>query len=63
MLEHLPIKEHAEGFVIAGSVLASKEQLMEYKNKRDFRNVDLEKTFGGAFGKNKGIPYNLKPNK
>lgn len=63
MLEHLPIKEYEEAFIVAGSVLASKEQVMEYKNKKDFSYVDLQKTFGGAFGKNKGIPYNLKPNK
>ncbi|EGQ7949125.1 hypothetical protein J7X21_004579 [Vibrio parahaemolyticus] len=64
MLEHLPIVEEPRGYLIAGSKvpLASESMLMQYKYKTEF-GLDFTKYYGGAFGKNEGIPYNLRPNK
>ncbi|MDB2356037.1 hypothetical protein N9V89_02280 [Pseudoalteromonas sp.] len=64
MLEHLPIKKIENGYSLAGSKLAVADDNMflQYKNKKEF-GLDFEKYYGGAFGQNKGVPYNLRPNK
>ncbi|HIF5698672.1 TPA: putative phage abortive infection protein [Vibrio parahaemolyticus] len=64
MLEHLPIVEEPKGYLLAGSKvpLASESMLMQYKYKTEF-GLDFTKYYGGAFGKNEGVPYNLRPNK
>lgn len=64
MLEHLPITNEDERLIVAGCFEVTEEMLIEYKNLKDFDYINLEKYYGGAFGKNKGVPYNLnKPNK
>ncbi|WP_211355858.1 putative phage abortive infection protein [Colwellia echini] len=64
MLEHLPIKKIENGYSLAGSKLAVADDNMflQFKNKKEF-GLDFEKYYGGAFGQNKGVPYNLRPNK
>lgn len=58
MLEHLPIEKKDNHFLLAGSIIASHEMVFEYKNKKKI-GLDLGKHYGGAFGKNSGVPYNL----
>jgi hypothetical protein len=64
MLEHLPISKVDNGYSLAGSktALASDEMFLQYKTKKEI-GFDLNKYYGGAFGANKGVPYNLRPNK
>ncbi|WP_318513273.1 putative phage abortive infection protein [Photobacterium leiognathi] len=64
MLEHLPILKKTRGYLLAGSKvpLANESMLMQYKYKTEF-GIDFNKYYGGAFGKNSGVPYNLRPNK
>lgn len=61
MLEHLPIEENKDGFKLIGTnmIIADNEMLLEYKNKKDIA-INLTKYYGGAFGNNNGIPYNLR---
>lgn len=63
MLEHLPIEKRSNGYSLAGSKLAiaSDEMFLQYKEKKKL-GVDLEKYYGGAFGKNRGVPYVLSTN-
>lgn len=63
MLEHLPIEEHKNGYSLAGSkaAIASKEMFLQYKEKKNIA-IDLNKYYGGAFGQNRGVPYDLRPN-
>ncbi len=63
MLEHLPISEVDGGYSLAGSkvALASDEMFLQYKTKK-ILPLNLTKYYGGAFGHNKGVPYNLRPN-
>lgn len=60
MLEHLPITKDGEKLIIAGSFEVTEEMLLEYKQLKVFGTIELDKFYGGAFGKNKGVPYNLK---
>lgn len=60
MLEHLPIAKENTGFLLAGSIVANNEMVSQYKDIKDLK-VELGKFYGGAFGKNSGIPYDLKP--
>ncbi len=62
MLEHLPIQAMAGGYSLAGTncAIADDEMFLEYKIKKDL-GISLSKYYGGAFGKNKGIPYDLRP--
>lgn len=64
MLEHLPISEIDGGYSLAGSKtpLASDEMFLQYKCKKDL-GLDLQKYYGGAFGQNRGLPYNMRSNK
>ena len=64
MLEHLPISEIEGGYSLAGSTtpLASDEMFLQYKHKKNL-GLDFQKYYGGAFGQNRGVPYNLRPNK
>lgn len=64
MLEHLPIQKGKNGYSLAGSkiAIASEDMLLQYKEKKDI-GVSLKKYYGGAFGTNGGVPYNLSPNK
>ncbi|MBQ4800895.1 putative phage abortive infection protein [Pseudoalteromonas sp. MMG006] len=64
MLEHLPIQKRKDGYSLAGSkvAIASEDMLLQYKEKKEV-GVNLKKYYGGAFGTNGGVPYNLSPNK
>lgn len=64
MLEHLPISKTDGGYSLAGSKtpLASDEMFLQYKEKKNL-DIDIKKYYGGAFGHNRGVPYNLRPNK
>lgn len=64
MLEHLPISEIDGGYSLAGSKtpLASDDMFLQYKRKKDL-GLDFQKYYGGAFGQNRGVPYNLRSNK
>ena len=61
MLEHLPISELENGYSLAGSKtsIASDEMFLQYKTKKKI-SIDLIKYYGGAFGENIGVPYNLR---
>ncbi|GJC05132.1 putative phage abortive infection protein [Aeromonas hydrophila] len=62
MLEHLPISKVDGGYSLAGSKtpIANDKMFLQYKTKKKI-GVDLRKYYGGAFGQNKGVPYNLRP--
>lgn len=64
MLEHLPVEKKKNGYALAGSktALASEEMLMQFKEKKEI-GINIKKFYGGAFGKNHGVPYNLSSNK
>lgn len=60
MLEHLPIEKTEKGYSLAGSsyAVADENMLLQYKTEKDL-GIELDKYYGGAFGRNKGVPYNL----
>lgn len=62
MLEHLPIEIAENGYSLAGSIaaIASDEMFLQYKAKKELP-INLKKYYGGAFGENPGVPYNLRP--
>jgi hypothetical protein len=64
MLEHLPIQKRKNGYSLAGSkiAIASEEMFLQYKEKKEI-GVNINKFYGGAFGRNRGVPYDLSPNK
>lgn len=64
MLEHLPIQKNKNGYSLAGSktAIASEDMLLQYKEKKNI-GISLTKYYGGAFGTNGGVPYNLRPTK
>ena len=64
MLEHLPIKKRKNGFSLAGSktAIASEDMLLQFKKKKVISASNKE-YYGGAFGRNPGIPHDLSPNK
>lgn len=61
MLEHLPIKKVEGGYSLIGSEmpLASEEMFLQYQVKKNLP-LNLTKYYGGAFGKNPDVPYNLR---
>ncbi len=64
MFEHLNCREvrGVKGrFQLGGGtgILVDRSMLLQYKHAKVFPPLDLVKTFGGAFGKNRGIPYDL----
>jgi len=66
MLEHLPLEKIENGYTIRGynRAFLDEKMLYQYKHEKKFGKLDLNKYFGGAFGKNTEIIYNLKiPNK
>lgn len=64
MLEHLPIRKLKSGYSLAGSktAIASEDMLAQFKNKKDIE-PSTKKYYGGAFGRNGGVPHDLSPNK
>ncbi|SKA02031.1 Putative phage abortive infection protein [Trichlorobacter thiogenes] len=62
MLEHLPIEPTENGYSLAGSsaAIASDEMFLQYKEQKNIR-FNFEKCYGGAFGQNGGVPYDLRP--
>jgi len=64
MLEHLPIQNRKNGFSLAGSriEIASNDMVLQYKEKKEIKSNDKQ-FYGGAFGRNGSIPYDLSPNK
>ncbi|MEQ9920249.1 putative phage abortive infection protein [Pectobacterium brasiliense] len=62
MLEHLPIKKIQGGYSLAGAMcaMADDDMFLQYKNKKEL-GINLDKCFGGAFGQNRGVPYDLRP--
>lgn len=62
MLEHLHIKQTGENFLLANTIPVTSEMVLQYEPLPQDAKIDLHKYFGGAFGKNKGVPYNLKRN-
>jgi hypothetical protein len=64
MFEHLPCKEikgNKGRFWMGGStgVTVDRAMLLQYQKEKIFPPLDLEKVYGGAFGQNRSIPYNL----
>lgn len=64
ILEHMPIErdENTQGYKIKGrsGIFFSNEMVIEYKEEKDLSGLDFKKYFGGAFGENTEIVYNLK---
>lgn len=64
MLEHLPIRRMNHPFDnyfgIPGAFCVSKDMVLEYKEAKKIPKIDFDKYYGGAFGKNIGVPYDLK---
>ena len=60
MLEHLPVENTKNGYLLAGSTcaIASDEMILQYGSKKDL-GINLKKYYGGAFGQNPAVPYNL----
>ncbi|EGR2759496.1 putative phage abortive infection protein [Vibrio parahaemolyticus] len=61
MLEHLPIQRVEGGYAFSGlnKCMANDEMFLQYKHQKKF-GICLNKYFGGAFGENANVPYNLK---
>lgn len=61
MLEHLPVEKFDTGYLLGGSnfPITTEKMISQYKYKTEL-GLDLTKYYGGAFGKNPGIPYNLR---
>jgi hypothetical protein len=63
MFEHLTCRElESEGrFQLGGSagITVDRSMLLQYKRIKEFKLLDLEKVYGGAFGSNRGVPYDL----
>ncbi|HCZ9051266.1 TPA: putative phage abortive infection protein [Vibrio alginolyticus] len=60
MLEHLHIKQSDDSFWLANTIPVTNEMVLQYELASEDQKIDLTKYFGGAFGKNKGVPYDLK---
>lgn len=64
MLEHLNCRE-VKGlkgwFQLGGGtgVNVDRSMLLQYRQPKEFPVLDLDKVYGGAFGGNRGVPYNL----
>lgn len=61
MLEHLPCKiTDAHCYIGGGEGLrVDRKMVIQYAREKTFKTIDLVKTYGGAFGKNPSIPYDL----
>ncbi|MCM8743160.1 putative phage abortive infection protein [Pseudomonas koreensis] len=64
MFEHLQCKEDAKikgHFQLGGStgITVDRSMLLQYRKEKEFPPLDLDKVYGGAFGKNRGVPHNL----
>lgn len=61
MLEHLPIEKTKNGYLLAGSsaAVANEEMVLQYNVKKDL-GINLKNYYGGAFGENGAVPYNLR---
>ncbi|MGE1094742.1 putative phage abortive infection protein [Pseudomonas zeae] len=64
MFEHLPIKPmlgSKSKFKIGGraGIVVDKSMVLQYQREKDFPMLDLDKVFGGAFGENRSVPYDL----
>lgn len=63
MLEHLPVKKFDSHFQIGGegrgTLRVDKAMMLQYRREKKLPIIDLVKTYGGAFGKNTGVPYDL----
>lgn len=63
ILEHLPIQKlklsEDEKFEIIGAFQVDKSMVLEYERIKEIPQTDLDKYYGGAFGKNRGVPYDL----
>jgi hypothetical protein len=64
MFEHLPIKllkGSKSRFVVGGKegIMVDRTMVLQYHREKDFPMLDLEKVYGGAFGENRSVPYNL----
>jgi|GEM_PF-2323767 len=58
MLEHLPITRNGEYFHLAHKIIVDKDMILQFQ-KEEIIKIELNKCLGGAFGRNRGIPYNL----
>jgi len=58
MLEHLPVTQDGSYFYISRKILADNDMILQYKIFAKI-SIELKKYFGGAFGNNQGIPYDL----
>jgi hypothetical protein len=64
MFEHLPIKMVSGDkvrFLIGGDsgVIVDRSMVLQYHREKEFPPLDLYKVYGGAFGENRSVPYNL----
>ena len=61
MLEHLPCRPVDSQFQVGGGggIRVDKSMVLQYKREKTFKKIDLVKTYGGAFGRNPSIPYDL----
>ena len=64
MFEHLPIKllkGSKAQFIIGGTsgVVVDRSMVLQYQKEKEFAMLDLDKVYGGAFGENRSVPYNL----
>lgn len=64
MFEHLHCKElkFTRGLFMLGGdtgIPVDRSMILQYRKVKSFAPLDLEKVYGGAFGKNRGIPYDL----
>ncbi|WPC27680.1 putative phage abortive infection protein [Pseudomonas moraviensis] len=64
MFEHLPIKlagGSKSRFIIGGGagIVVDRSMVLQYKKEKEFPMLDLVKVYGGAFGENRSVPYNL----
>ncbi|WP_218062382.1 MULTISPECIES: putative phage abortive infection protein [unclassified Pseudomonas] len=62
MLEHLPLREANGHFSLLGNerVIIDQTMVQQYGKLKQMPLLNLEKSYGGAFGNNLHIPYRLK---
>lgn len=64
MFEHLPFKELKGDklrFLIGGDagVVVDRSMVLQYHREKQFPDISLTKFYGGAFGENRSVPYDL----
>lgn len=64
MLEHLNCREvrGVRGWFQLGGdtgINVDRSMLLQYRLPKEFPPLDLDKVYGGAFGRNRGVPHNL----